>query len=165
MRKNLVMRLFRVIAALAVAVLSTGCTSGTGQAAASRVPPLPPDPSTASALLAIASAFNHDYDSGDYASVYARWDARSQAIISESDYINRHQECPSANAPSRTEDASPGLRGAWLVHYEIGGQQLTDYWFYVGHRWVFDLVLSNPDMVPLYRMSPKQYVAAAGCAH
>ena len=23
--------------------------------------------------------------------------------------------------------------GTWLVHYEIGGQQLADYWFYV-HR-------------------------------
>jgi hypothetical protein len=40
------------------------------------------------------------------------------------------------------------------VHYEIGGQQLTDYWFYVHRRWVFDLVLSNPDAVKLYRMSP-----------
>jgi hypothetical protein len=36
----------------------------------------------------------------------------------------------------------------------IGGQQLTDYWFYVHRRWVFDLVLSNPDAVKLYRMSP-----------
>jgi hypothetical protein len=51
------------------------------------------------------------------------------------------------------------------VHYEIGGQQLTDYWFYVHRRWVFDLVLSNPDAVKLYRMSPQQYVAAVGCAH
>jgi hypothetical protein len=53
----------------------------------------------------------------------------------------------------------------WLVKYEIGGEQLADYWFYVHHRWVFDLVLSNPDMVPLYRMSSAQYVAAVGCAH
>lgn len=51
------------------------------------------------------------------------------------------------------------------MKYEIGGEQLTDYWFYVHHRWVFDLVLSNPDMVPLYRMSSAQYVAAVGCAH
>ena len=55
--------------------------------------------------------------------------------------------------------------GAWLVHYEIGGQQLTDYWFYVHRRWVFDLVLSNPDAVKLYRMSPQQYAAALGCNH
>ena len=44
--------------------------------------------------------------------------------------------------------------------HEIGGQQLTDYWFYVRHRWAFDLVLSNPDAVKLYRMSPQQYVVA-----
>jgi hypothetical protein len=51
------------------------------------------------------------------------------------------------------------------VHYEIGGQQLTDYWFYVGHRWQFDLVLSDPAMVPLYRMPVSRYIAAVGCAH
>jgi hypothetical protein len=64
-----------------------------------------------------------------------------------------------------TESAAPGPHGAWLVSYEIGGQQLTDYWFYVNRRWVFDLVLSNPDMAPLYRMTPQQYIAATGCAH
>ena len=53
----------------------------------------------------------------------------------------------------------------WLVRYEIGGQQLTDYWFYVRHRWVFELVLSNPDAVRLYRMTPGQYAAAVGCNH
>jgi len=66
---------------------------------------------------------------------------------------------------SRTEDVSPGgPQGAWLVRYEISGQQLTDYWFYADHRWVFDLVLSNPDVVKLYRMSPSQYAATVGCA-
>jgi hypothetical protein len=66
---------------------------------------------------------------------------------------------------SQTESASPGgPQGAWLVRYELGGQQLTDYWFYVSHRWLFDLVLSNPDAVRLYRMSPGQYIAAVGCA-
>ena len=69
-------------------------------------------------------------------------------------------------ALSQTESASlGGPQGTWLVHYEIGGQQLTDYWFYVGHRWAFDLVLSNPDAARLYRMSPSQYLAAVGCAH
>jgi hypothetical protein len=28
---------------------------------------------------------------------------------------------------SVTEGVSPGPHGAWLVHYRIGGQQLTDY--------------------------------------
>ena len=70
-----------------------------------------------------------------------------------------------SHALSRTEDVSPGgPQGAWLVRYEISGQQLTDYWFYADHRWVFDLVLSNPDVVKLYRMSPSQYAATVGCA-
>jgi hypothetical protein len=34
----------------------------------------------------------------------------------------------------------------------------------VRHHWVFDLVLSNPDAVRLYRMSPQRYAAAVGCA-
>jgi hypothetical protein len=41
----------------------------------------------------------------------------------------------------------------------------TDYWFYAHRRWAFDLVLSNPDAVKLYRLSPQQYVVAVGCDH
>jgi hypothetical protein len=116
-------------------------------------------------LLKIATVFNREYDSGDYGPVYARWDARSQAIITRAGYIQRHRDCASSpHTASVTESASPGPRGAWLVHYEIGGQQLTDYWFYVHRRWVFDLVLSNPDAVKLYRMSPSQYATTVGCA-
>jgi hypothetical protein len=158
-----------VTAAATVAVLiAAGCTAGKSHDAAAPTrsqAPLPADPRTAPALLRIAAAFNRDYDRGDYGRVYARWDARSQAIITEADYVRRHELCRSAQPPSRTESASPGPRGAWLVRYEIGGVQLTDYWFYVGGRWVFDLLLSNPDMVPLYRMPARQYVAYAGCAH
>ena len=158
----------RVLAAFAVALaalLAAGCTAGTGHVAAPAAP-LPPDPHTSPALLKIATAFNHHYDTGDYGPVYARWDARSQAIITRADYIRRHKDCPGgSHALSRTEGVSPGPHGAWLVHYQIGGQQLTDYWFYVHHRWVFDLVLSNPDAVKLYRMSPAQYAAALGCNH
>jgi hypothetical protein len=169
------MRLFSVSAAVAVALLAAGCTAGAGHRTASSAPPPAsvspspspsPDPHTAAALLRIASVFNRDYDSGNYAAVYARWDARSQAIISEADYIRRHRDClGAAHAHPRTESVSPGAGGAWLVRYEIGGQQFTDYWFYVGRRWVFDLVLSNPDAVRLYRMSPRQYAAAVGCGH
>ncbi len=149
--------------AAATVFLTAGCSA---RPAARPSAPLPPDPRTAAALLRIAAAFNHDYDSGDYGPVYARWDARSQAIISRASYIGRHRDCPSApHPPSVTESAGPGPHGAWLVHYEIGGQQLTDYWFYVHRRWVFDLVLSNPDAVKLYRMSPQQYATAVGCAH
>jgi hypothetical protein len=117
-------------------------------------------------LLKIATVFNREYDGGDYGPVYARWDARSQAVITRAAYIRRHKDCPSSShTASVTESASSGPHGAWLVHYEIGGQQLTDYWFYVHRRWVFDLVLSNPDAVRLYRMSPSQYAAAVGCSH
>ena len=148
-------------------VLAAGCTASTSHRVPSSAAPLPPDAHTASALLKVAGAFNHDYDTGDYGPVYARWDPRSQAIISRPDYMARHRDCPGPpHSLSVTESVSPGgPHGAWLVHYEIGGQQLTDYWFYVHRRWVFDLMLSNPDAVKLYRMSPKQYVAAVGCAH
>ncbi len=157
------------VAATAVAaapLLTAGCTASTGHPATPAAS-LGPDPGTAAALLKIATAFNHDYDTGDYGLVYARWDARSQAIITRADYIQRHEDCPGgSHALSQTESASPGgPQGAWLVLYEIGGQQLTDYWFYVRHRWVFDIVLSNPDAAQLYRMSPQQYAAAVGCAH
>jgi hypothetical protein len=163
--ENLLMRLL-IAAALAAALLTAGCTAGTGRPSAPATS-LPPDPHTAAALLKIATAFNHDYDTGDYGPVYARWDARSQAIIGRADYLRRHQDCPSGPpALSQTESAGPGgPHGAWLVHYQIGGQQLTDYWFYVRRRWVFDLVLSNPGAVSLYRMSPQRYVKTLGCAH
>ncbi len=157
-------RLTAAAAAVGTVFFLAGCGAGTGHPAASPAP-LPPDPHTASALLKVAATFNHAYDTGDFGPVYARWDARSQAIITRADYIKRHEECPGGGALSRTENAEAGPHGAWLVQYEIGGQQLTDYWFYVGRRWVFDLVLSNPDLVPLYRMTPQQYVAAIGCSH
>ncbi len=152
------------LALAAAALLAAGCGGGAPRATRTAAP-LPPDPRTAAALLRIATAFNHDYDSGDYAPVYARWDARSRAIISQAGYIRRHRDCPSPHQASVTESAGPGTRGAWLVHYEIGGQQLTDYWFYTGHRWAFDLVLSNPGAVALYRMSPQRYARAVGCAN
>ena len=156
-------RLFIAAAVAAMVLLASGCTDHPAVSPA----PLPTDPHTASALLKIATVFNHDYDTGNYAPVYARWDASSQAIITRADYIARHKDCPGGSpALSQTESVSlGGPQGAWLVHYQIGGQQLTDYWFYVQRRWVFDLVLSNPDQVRLYRMSQSQYVAALGCAH
>lgn len=156
----------RGMVAVATALLIAGCTLSPMNPPAARPTALPPDRHTASALLKIAMTFNREYDSGDYGPVYDRWDARSQAIITRAGYIRRHKDCPSApHVPSQSESANPSSHGAWLVHYEIGGQQLTDYWFYVHRRWVFDLVLSNPDAVKLYRMSPAQYAAAVGCSH
>ena len=159
------MRLLVAIAA-AAALLVAGCTASSSHPGAATAS-LPPDPHTAAALLTIARSFNHDYDTGDYGPVYARWDARSQAIITRADCIKRHKDCPSGSPTlSQTDSASPGgPHGTWLVQYEIGGQQLTDYWFYVGHRWVFDLPFSDPAAVKLYRMFQQQYVAALGCAH
>ena len=156
-------RLFIAAAVAAMVLLASGCTDHPAVSPA----PLPTDPHTASALLKIATVFNHDHDTGNYAPVYARWDASSQAIITRADYIARHKDCPGGSpALSQTESVSlGGPQGAWLVHYQIGGQQLTDYWFYIQRRWVFDLVLSNPDAVKLYRMSQSQYIAAVGCAH
>jgi hypothetical protein len=161
------LRVLMPVAAVAAALLAVGCSASTTTHRATQAVSLPPDPHTTAALLKVATVFNHDYDTGDYEPVYARWDARSQAIISGADYIRRHHDCSGAPyAPSQTESVSPGgPHGTWLVHYEIGGQQLTDYWFYLHCRWVFDLVLSNPDAVKLYRMSPRQYVVAVGCAH
>ena len=77
-------------AVAAASPLAAACTTSTGHPAAS-VSSLPPDPRTPSALLKIATVFNRDYDTGDYGPVYARWDARSQAIITRSDYIRRHK--------------------------------------------------------------------------
>jgi hypothetical protein len=159
--------------------LATGCSPGFGQAhgqvhdrahsqahAVASAAALPADSRTVSALLKIATVFNNEYDQGDYGPVYDRWDARSRAVITRAQYIKRHKDCPSApHAAALVESATPGRHGAWLVDYEIGGQHLTDYWFYVHRRWVFDLVLSNPDSVKLYRMTPQQYATATGCSH
>jgi hypothetical protein len=170
-RENLVIRQLAAVAA--AACLTAGCSSASVQDpghsqrhAAAAAAPLPPDPRTAPALLKIATSFNNDYDRGDYAPVYARWDARSQAIITRGQYIERHRDCPSApHATALVQSATPGPHGAWLVDYEIGGQRLTDYWFYVHRRWLFDLVLSNPGSVRLYRMTPQAYATAVGCSH
>ena len=159
------LRVFLAVGAAAAALLAAGCSATSTGHTAARAVSLPPDPHTASALLKIAAMFNRDYDNGNYGPVYTRWDARSQAIITRAEYIRRHKDCPGApHVASVTESVSRGPRGAWLVHYQIAGQQLTHHWFYARHRWVFDLVLSNPGAVKLYRMSPQQYVTALGCA-
>lgn len=158
------MRLLAIIAAVALMAVA-GCAGHDGGAAApSRA--ATGDPRTVAALLRIATAFNNDYDSGDYGPVYDQWDARSQAIISKADYVRRHTDCPTApHVPANVDSARPGPGGAWLVTYEISGVRLTDYWFYQRGRWLFDLVLSNPDAVRLYKLSSQRYASAVGCAH
>jgi hypothetical protein len=157
-----------------------GCSSPARHAAAAASPPSAapaarpspaapaarpgPDPGTAAALVRIAQVFNTDFGRNDDGPVYDRWDARSQAVISRAEYIRRHAECATApQAPAHVESAVPGPHGAWLVRYEIGGQQFTDYWFYTGGRWRFDLPLSNPAAARLYRLPAAQYAAAVGC--
>jgi hypothetical protein len=143
--------------------LTAGCAARAGRPAAP--PASARDQRTAAALVKIATVFNNDYDSGVYGPVWDRWDARSQAVISRADYIRRHTACPDSPQSVTVEGASPGPGGAWIVDYETGGVQLHDYWFYVRGRWVFDLMLSNPDSVKLYKLTPRQYVATLGCAH
>ena len=161
----------RVVAILVLAIGLGGCSSPAGHAGATGRPPSrapaaqpSPDPATAAALVRIAQVFNTDFGRNDDGPVYDRWDARSQAVISRAEYIRRHAECATApQAPAHVESAAPGPHGAWLVRYEIGGQQFTDYWFYTGGRWRFDLLLSNPAAARLYRLPAAQYAAAVGC--
>jgi hypothetical protein len=124
-----------------------------------------PDPKTAAALVRTAQVFNNDYDHNTDGPVWDRWDARSQAVITRAEYIRRHGECATApQEPAHVESAVPGPHGTRLVSYEIGGQQLTDYWYYIRHRWVFGLLLSNPGAARLYRLPFAKYAAQAGCA-
>ena len=124
-----------------------------------------PDPKTAAALVRIAQVFNDNYDHNNDGPAYDRWDSRSQAVIPRAEYIRRHVECPAPQVTALVENATPGPGGAWVVHYEIGGQQLTDYWFYTGRRWLFDLLLSNPDAARLYRLPFAKYAAQVGCSN
>ncbi|MHB1209718.1 MAG: hypothetical protein ACYC1I_08445 [Acidimicrobiales bacterium] len=121
------------------------------------------EPMTRATLLSIAVRFNRDYQTNDVAAVYDRWDNASRAVISRSDYIRRHIECPSAPGPAVVESASPISNGYWRVRYEISGIQLTDYWHYVSGRWCFDLLRSNPDAVRLYKLPFTAYASAIGC--
>ena len=123
-----------------------------------------PDPRTTAALVRIAQAFNNDYDDNNDGPVWDRWDARSKALISRATYNRRHAECATApQGPAHVESATPGPHGAWLVRYEISGQQLTDYWYYIHRRWEFDLLLSNPDAARLYPLPFAKYAAQVGC--
>jgi hypothetical protein len=115
-------------------------------------------------LLRIAQAFNDDYDQGRFGAVYDRWDARSRAVISRPEYIRRHLVCaPATHATARIEGAARASGGGWRVRYQIDGAQATDTWFYRGHRWVFDLLLSNPAAARQYRLPFARYAAAVSC--
>lgn len=157
------MRIRAVAAVAATSFLAACGTAATTDHTAASPPPR--DPHTAAALIRIATVFNNDYDTGKYGPVYARWDARSKALISRAQYILRHTECPTSPTSARVESAHPGPDGAWLVNYIADGAPQVDYWYYVRGRWVFDLPQSNPSSVRLYKMSSKQYIAQLGCSH
>jgi hypothetical protein len=155
------------MAAAVATLVSCSAAPATTARKSSPAKPLPHDPHTAAALLKIATVFNDDYDRGVYGPVYDRWDARSKALISRVEYIRRHTECPTSPSATQVVSATPGPNGAWLVSYIVSGAEarLTDYWFYVDGHWLFDLPLSNPSSVRLYKMSGPQYLAALGCTH
>ena len=68
------------------------------------------------ALLKIATAFNDDYDTGDYGPVHARWDARSQAIITRADFVRRYKDGPAGSqALSQNRKRQPGRSGTCFV--------------------------------------------------
>lgn len=178
-------RLVRPLAAagfsipLAAAGLSTLLAAGCGSAAGTHAPrpnttspttapaaatPAAADPPTRAALLRIAQVFNDDYDNGNFGAVYGRWDARSQAIISRAEYIRRHTVCAQAtHSAAEVVSATRVTGGEWHVNYRIGGVTLVDIWFYQHHRWVFDIILSNPGAASQYRLPFAQYAKAVGC--
>src|SRR3981081_949656 len=124
----------RAVAILVLAIGLGGCSAPARHAGATGGPPPQapatrpsPDPSTAAALVRIAQVFNTDFGQNNDGPVYDRGDARSQAVLSRDEDTRPHAECPPApQAPAHVETASPGPQGAWLVRYEIGGQQFTD---------------------------------------
>ena len=169
MRRSVAGRLATSMTGVVVgALLAAGCGSSpsgaSGSGSKTHVHAPSRDPHTGAALLRIARQFNNDYATNHDAAVYARWDPASRKVISRQAYLQRHTECP--NPPEghvNTWGVAPGPDGAWLVHYSIGGQEFTDYWYYIKGRWEFDLPRSNPTAVPLYRMSPSKYAKAIGC--
>jgi hypothetical protein len=155
------------VATVFASLVLTACSSTAGPTGtmSSPTPTFVPDQHTANDLIRVAQVFNDQFGRNDVGPVYDRWDVRSQAIISRSEYVRRHLECTTApQAPAHVQTARPGAAGAWLVRYQIGDLEFTDYWFFVNRRWVFDLVMSNPDAVRLYRLSGADYATAVGCA-
>src|SRR6516165_8086732 len=110
--ENLVRCLLAATAVVVTALFVAACAASTGHPAVSAAP-LPPDPHTAAALLKIATVFNHDYDTGNYGPVYARWDARSQAIITRADYIARHMACP-GGSPALSQGTAMNGPVGWV---------------------------------------------------
>ena len=163
---NAALRALAASAAAAIALFAAGCTATTAHTATS-VLSLPPDPRTAAALLKIATAFNHDYDTGHYGPVYARWDARSHAIITRADYIQRHQRLPGRLAravPDRKcQPGRPGrgVAGALRDRRPAADRLLVLCPPPVGVR----PGAQQPGRGHALPDVPAQYAAAVGCNH
>ena len=118
---------------------------------------------TRAALWAVASAFNENYEHNDVGAVYDRWDVASQSIISRSDYVHRHEACPTTPGAATTREVLRGPGGYWKVVYAISGVTNTDYWHFVSGQWRFNLARSNPAAVHLYREPFAAYAKDIGC--
>lgn len=151
-------------ASVLTGLLIVGCsTINAGASSSSPATHASSDPKTRQALLRIAIQFNNNYSANRDGLVYDRWDATSRSVISRTQYVLRHVECPTAPGHAVVEGASRADNGYWRVRYSISGSQLTDYWHYEHGRWRFDLARSNPSSVGLYRLSFAAYAAAVGC--
>ena len=150
-------RLVIVASTVVVIALTTVLLSYRGSSRESR------DPYTRTALLAIATRFNNNYERNRVGLVYDRWDATSQAVISRVGYIRRHRQCPTTPGAATVEDASRATQGYWAVDYSISGLQFVDYWHYQHGRWHFNLARSNPGAIALYRLPFRAYARAVGC--
>lgn len=151
-----------VVLTLAASMFMAGCSHTTTSTESNRSL-RSFEPMTRQFLLRVAGLFNSDYSTNRVGAVYDRWDANSRSIISRTDYIRRHTECPTSPGAATVEGASPGANGFWGVRYSISGVQFVDYWHYVNGKWRFNLALSNPSAVNLYRLTFAAYAAAVGC--
>lgn len=156
-------RVANICIALAAGLLLSGCAA-TDMSAGSRSSNKASDPETRQALEQIAVRFNANYAANRDGLVYDRWDSISRAIISRSEYVRRHVECPVAPGRAIVERATSSTDGYWRVRYSISGIQLVDYWHYVNGQWRFSLLRSNPKAVRLYELPFPAYAIAVGCA-
>jgi hypothetical protein len=118
---------------------------------------------TTTALLQRASKFNVDYSRNVVGPVWDAWDPPSQAIINRADYVDRHAHCPRPGAAPRITGIIAGANGYEVVNESLSGVALHDYWHLVAGQWRFNLALSNPSAVALYREPRAQYFASLGC--
>jgi len=122
------------------------------------------EPATATELVRVATLFDHDYQFNLDGATWDRFDRASQGVISRSNYIRWHQECPASPGTATVLTARALAAGWWMVTYEIGGVLLHDYWHQVDGRWRFSLLRSNPSAAALYASTFSAFARATGCS-